>query len=129
MTATFAFPLVASPRAPSQARRLVGARLEGAVADTALETARLLVSELTTNCTQHGDDAYGGMIELNGTLLPEHVHVEVWGRGPRFEAAVRHPDDHEEGGRGLLLVDALSTRWGVDHHRGETCVWFEIARG
>ena len=33
---------------------------------------------------------------------------------------------HSTGGRGLLLVDALSHRWGMDTCERGTCVWFEI---
>jgi hypothetical protein len=31
-----------------------------------------------------------------------------------------------EHGRGVLLVDALATRWGVDQRAGGKTVWFEL---
>jgi hypothetical protein len=33
----------------------------------------------------------------------------------------------DEGGRGLALVDALATRWGVDADGAGKSVWFEVA--
>ncbi|AZS86696.1 ATP-binding protein [Streptomyces griseoviridis] len=36
------------------------------------------------------------------------------------------PDDDSEGGRGLLLVEALSWRWGYDRKRRGKVVWAEL---
>jgi hypothetical protein len=33
----------------------------------------------------------------------------------------------EPGGLGLVLVDEMADRWGVDCDGDETCVWFELA--
>jgi hypothetical protein len=38
----------------------------------------------------------------------------------------RVPDEH--GGRGVLILDALATSWGVQGHPGSgKTVWFELA--
>jgi hypothetical protein len=40
----------------------------------------------------------------------------------------REPDEH--GGRGVLILDALASRWGVFGHPGAgKTVWFELAGG
>ena len=39
---------------------------------------------------------------------------------------LRHPDVHEDRGRGILLVDALATQWGTEIHSDGKTVWFEI---
>jgi hypothetical protein len=38
-----------------------------------------------------------------------------------------HAED--EGGRGLLLVDAIATDWGVDLYHQSKTVWFTLRRG
>ncbi|MGW0177971.1 ATP-binding protein [Nocardia sp. NPDC003345] len=49
--------------------------------------------------------------------------VEVRDGSPA-PARIRPPDD--TGGRGLLLVSRLSTRWGVNYHPGGKTVWAEL---
>ena len=49
---------------------------------------------------------------------------EVVDEGAGFEREVRERGAQEIGGRGLLLVEALSSRWGI--HEGTTHVWFEL---
>ena len=57
---------------------------------------------------------------------PTGLRVEcVDGRGaapPR----VQDPDDDAEGGRGLVLVQALADRWGSDRLTAGKSVWFEV---
>lgn len=87
-----------------------------------LPTARLLVSELASNATRHGD---GAAIDLSVERRGEQLRVEVTDGGHGFER--RERDDDAEGGWGLELVDVLSSRWGVE--RGSTRVWFELPLG
>jgi hypothetical protein len=37
------------------------------------------------------------------------------------------PDEASEGGRGLMVVDALSVRWGWQRHRIGKMMWSLIA--
>ena len=39
---------------------------------------------------------------------------------------MRHVDVKSTTGRGMRLVDALSTRWSVDLVPAGKCVWFEL---
>ena len=59
-------------------------------------------------------------------LEGERVVGEVVDEGQGFEREVRVRGPEEVGGRGLQIVDALSSRWGI--HEGTTHVWFELAR-
>ena len=43
-------------------------------------------------------------------------------REPRLRAAA----EDEEGGRGLLLVETIAERWGVDPLPSGKRVWFEL---
>jgi anti-sigma regulatory factor (Ser/Thr protein kinase) len=88
----------------------------------AADTVALLVSELATNAVLH---AYA-----------PHIHVRVLDHGPRLRVEVfdgspvlpvpRRARASAEDGRGLALVEALATRWGVDVASDGKTTWFEI---
>jgi len=82
----------------------------------------LLVTELVTNAVVHGR----GSITLKIRVDDGNVYGEVIDEGGGFEQEVRERGADEIGGRGLAIVDALSSRWGI--HEGTTHVWFELAR-
>jgi anti-sigma regulatory factor (Ser/Thr protein kinase) len=87
-------------------------------------TAELLVSELVTNAVQITQaDARTTPVRL--WLLADRARLLmlVWDASPLPPVRVR-PDDDTENGRGLLLVDTLSTRWDhFEHHSGGKVVW------
>ena len=80
----------------------------------------LLISELVINAVEHGD----GAIRLRLRLANRTATGEVIDQGGGFEREVREHGVDELRGRGLLIVDALSSSWGV--HEGTTHVWFEM---
>jgi anti-sigma regulatory factor (Ser/Thr protein kinase) len=74
------------------------------------DPAVLVVSELVANAALHahpGVDTIEMSLELRGT----HLHIEVRDADPRppVEALPRPEDEH---GRGLLIVDRMTERWG-----------------
>ncbi|MCX5229383.1 ATP-binding protein [Streptomyces sp. NBC_00233] len=73
----------------------------------------LLVAELAANAVTHGR-VPGRDFELVLTCAPGlRLRIDVSDtRGERRPASVA-PGPLDEGGRGLLLVDALATRWSV----------------
>jgi anti-sigma regulatory factor (Ser/Thr protein kinase) len=87
-----------------------------------LHRAKLLTSELVTNAVLHGE----GKILLRAGLDSDRVLVEVVDEGHGFEHVVRRRDFNDLRGRGLGIVDAESSRWGI--HDGTTHVWFELER-
>ena len=57
------------------------------------------------------------------------VRAEVGDEGPGFEPVPpRTQQPQQRSGWGLLLVERLSDRWGVEREEGLTQVWFEIDR-
>ncbi|WP_374119087.1 SpoIIE family protein phosphatase [Streptomyces odontomachi] len=85
-----------------------------------VDTAELLVSELVTNALRYGE----GEIRLR-LLLDHTVVCEVWDAN-LVQPRRRRARDTDEGGRGLQLVQLLSSAWGSRRtHRGKT-VWFEM---
>jgi anti-sigma regulatory factor (Ser/Thr protein kinase) len=92
------------------------------------ETASLVVAELATNAVLHGR-VPGRDIALRLALSVGTVRVEICdARGERLPVLPSTPRDGDsDTGRGLLLVDALATRWGVDTEPGPgKTVWAEI---
>jgi hypothetical protein len=71
---------------------------------------------------RHGE----GEITLVADLDRERLLVEVIDNGSGFEHAVPERGVDQVGGWGLFIVDAETSRRGIDE--GNTHVWFEIER-
>jgi anti-sigma regulatory factor (Ser/Thr protein kinase) len=84
-----------------------------------IDRAELLADELVTNAVVHARTSLKLRLELRGDLL----HIGVHDASPRLLRVV--PDSPEsEDGRGLRLVEQLSTAWGVHRgHDGGKVVW------
>ena len=111
--------------APRLARVLLAEALAREPAAGDGQIARLLVSELATNAVRHGR----GSVRMRVLTRPDRLRGEVHDGGAGMPA-VHRPGPEAEGGRGMWLVEDLSTDWGVIEHRGEgKDVWFEMAAG
>ncbi|MCG0066578.1 MULTISPECIES: ATP-binding protein [Streptomyces] len=90
----------------------------------AAETGMLLISEIVTNAVRHGHSHSVRVIAEQPR--PDRLRVAVVDKSRRMpELHIVGPD--AMGGRGLLLVDALSDRWGTDLLPWGKRVWAEIA--
>ena len=87
----------------------------------AVETAVLLVTELVSNAIQHG----GGSALVDADVDRTRLRVSVADSDPRLPTAALAAIDAERG-RGLLLVEALSSRWGATPLDDGKVVWFEL---
>lgn len=108
----YAFRLPALHVFVSEARRCVVARLrEWGAHEDVCSDAELVISELFTNAVLHTDSVeIGNGLRVTGT----HLRVEVADEGCRSkQQCLRSAESEAENGRGLLLVKALSERWGV----------------
>ncbi|MGI5488238.1 ATP-binding protein [Microtetraspora malaysiensis] len=103
------------------ARRLVRTQLGGWGCGEHCEVAELLVSELVTNAVRHGN---GGPV-LTLTSADGALRCEVEDESPA-PVRTRPAAGDDEGGRGLLLVDALSSSWGTGRTGRGKVVWFEL---
>lgn len=113
------------PRAPAAgaiARRQLSNWFAEAVARDELQEAKLLCSELVNNAVVHGR----GEIRLQVGLDENRLRLEVIDEGDGFEHVVRQIPCEALSGRGLAIVEAESSRWGI--HEGATHVWAEIER-
>lgn len=88
------------------------------------DPVELLVSELVTNAVVH----VGADIRLCLEKLPAGVRVRVFDPGEDTIAARRRevPPDSPSG-RGLLIVDNVADRWGVQRTDAGKQVWFELS--
>ncbi|MFF8387412.1 ATP-binding protein [Streptomyces kanasensis] len=91
-----------------QMRRITAAYLRSRGLLPVLHTAQLVVSELVTNAIRHGR----GEVGLTVAAGADGLRIEVSDDNPA-PARLRPADEADECGRGLLLVDALATTWGV----------------
>jgi anti-sigma regulatory factor (Ser/Thr protein kinase) len=115
-----------TPPAAGSARRAVhSAAIFG---DAAEPDALLLISELVTNSIVHAGHCGNDAIRLRAGHDGSTTRVEVCDRArSRSVPEIRRDTPPTaEGGRGLMLVDALSDRWGMDTCERGTCVWFEL---
>jgi len=84
------------------------------------------VSELTSNAVRHGLHDVGEDLALRIGLRDDVLRIEVTDEGVGFEPPA--PTGLlDAGGWGLVLVDRLADRWGVERS-APTTVWFEIDR-
>lgn len=108
-------------------RRILRLYLTGWGLLAVADAAELALTELIANVVRH---VPGRRCQTLIHLLPGRgVRVEVADASPRLPHAVAG-DALDEGGRGLLLVDAVTDRWGVEARgdgRGKT-VWFECGQ-
>ena len=122
MTESLEVELPRDPDAPGRARRLIGELAASVLDRDELERATLAISELVTNAVVHGQ----GVISMRASLDRDRLLVEVIDEGSGFERVVRERSFEDLGGRGLDIVDAETSRWGL--FEGTTHVWFEIER-
>jgi anti-sigma regulatory factor (Ser/Thr protein kinase) len=139
----------AEPVSVAAARRFVTELLTGLGCTCALrDDAELMLSELVTNAVRHQRD---GKIEITAVLRGSALRVSVTDdshevpqpRSSRAEEAPstaghapstagqapsiagHAPSAEAASGRGLLLIEALATRWGWAPLEKGKVVWFE----
>ncbi|MER0244080.1 ATP-binding protein [Streptomyces sp. HSW2009] len=112
-----AFHLPALSTSVAEARKRVLARLaEWGAHDELRDDAQLVVSELFTNAVRHTSSE---RVRCELRVFTDRLRVEVADQG--CEQATLRPCEsswEQEGGRGLMLVEALADSWGVRPREG-----------
>ena len=119
------FELAGGVGAPSQARAQLTELLTGRVYEDDMLDAAVLTSELVTNAVRHGGGgSEDDTIIVHVAIAADVLRVEVCDGGPGFARPDVLRPRAQGGGNGLILVERLSSSWGVAGDDG-TCVWFE----
>ncbi|MEW1826344.1 ATP-binding protein [Streptomyces sp. NPDC088196] len=111
--------LLAAPKAVPEARRTVRAHL-----GVPCPEVQLCVSELLTNVIKHLGE--GTPVTLRVTHTDGRTRVAVTDPEPYAWLVVRDAGPEDENGRGLVLLDAVAVRWGVEQGPEGKTVWCEL---
>lgn len=119
------FSLAVRPGAAGEARRA----LRGlALPEITREDLALIASELVTNAVLHAGLSDADQLDVELASMADGVRLSVHDVGGGFtpgslqEGAALRP-----GGRGLLIIDALSKAWGVETDAEGCTVWCDLA--
>jgi PAS domain S-box-containing protein len=112
------------PSSVSRARRLVAAALDDLGRTELVDDAALAVSELVTNALVHA----GTPMEVVVCQRNAEVVIEVVDDSPRLPFR-RHHADLAGTGRGLRLVEQLTSAWGARQRPPGKAVWILLGPG
>jgi anti-sigma regulatory factor (Ser/Thr protein kinase) len=114
---------VASPVAPSNVRTWVRDVLRGWVLTAStVDDAVLMTSELATNAVEHAHSAF----DVTVTRQADAIRVAVADDSQQLPS-LRDRAADAQGGRGMAIVDALSSEWGAESIPGDgKVVWFAM---
>ncbi|MDQ4007507.1 MAG: ATP-binding protein [Actinomycetota bacterium] len=126
--------LVADPVSVPAARRFVSDALSSWQLPELVEDASLCVSELTSNAALHSGSAFFDVVmdEQPGAVC---ISVDDQGVVPAAAVVERDGLDDLDGldglsstGRGLLIVSAIASDWGVEETGAGKRVWAQLSR-
>lgn len=130
--------MVAQPASVPAARRFVDDALTDWGREGLIEDVGLCVTELSTNATLHSGSHF---FEVELRKIADAVRVAVLdtGQAPALSLAARsgyddgafdglRADDASTTGRGMFIVSALASSWGIDELPDGKRVWAEFTR-
>jgi anti-sigma regulatory factor (Ser/Thr protein kinase) len=83
---------------------------------------RLITSELVTNAVQHAHTRFQVKLIRDGyTFL-----LSVTDQSPSTPRLYQEPDTLRQHGRGLVIVEALATSWGIQTVNGGKSIWAKL---
>ncbi|MBM2619448.1 ATP-binding protein [Actinoplanes sp. LDG1-06] len=96
-------------------------RSAGDASGNVVDDALLVISELVQNVNQHTRS--DGVLSID--VVGNDVLIQVTDHDPA-PPRPQAPDGHRAGGRGLLLVAAVATGWGVRRTSQGKTVWARL---
>ncbi|MEU5434142.1 SpoIIE family protein phosphatase [Streptomyces sp. NPDC020719] len=118
----------AEPHRIAGARRELRELLHDWADEEQIDSAVLMVSEMVTNVLVHTDGDALLVAEATGAPGTRRLRVEVADASDDLPHK-RRPGEMASSGRGLVLMEMLAERWGVDPRGEGKSIWFEIYEG
>ena len=115
--------LPATPRSVVAARRVLRELLGAWGAPQDRADAELLATELVANVVDHVGGEHGLTLEI--TLAEAWLRIGVVD-GSAVRPVAQELSGERLRGRGLQMVAAIATRWGVEDHHGGKRVWLDL---
>ena len=119
--------MILLPHAPSSvgvARRRLGADLRAhGIPECLVADAILVLSELMSNAIRHADPLPGAQVRAAWTLTGGTLEIAVSDGGGQGSPHTEVPSVTSTGGRGLSIVEHLSSGWGVRTSESGSIVW------
>ncbi|WP_267241728.1 ATP-binding protein [Streptomyces sp. PR69] len=113
--------LLALPKAVPELRRAVSGHLGRPCPDV-----QLCLTELVTNVITHLGEGTPVTVRIASTADGGRTRIEVTDPDPHAWPAPRRAAGSDESGRGLALLAATASRWGVTHGPAAKTVWCEV---
>jgi anti-sigma regulatory factor (Ser/Thr protein kinase) len=107
-------------------RRLMSDLIEADVYDSAVCDVALVISELFSNALRHAAPLPEAKIRVAWRIDQASVRVSVSDGGGPTVPELGEPAQGATGGRGLRIVEKLSSRWGTSTSEDGTTVWAEV---
>jgi anti-sigma regulatory factor (Ser/Thr protein kinase) len=121
---TRSITLPSEPGAARTARRFVEESLRAWQLDDNDHLAELLTDELVSNVVRH----VGSPMQVRASRVGSSIRIEV--DDASTDPPIRRtPEELDERGRGILLVDTIAAEWGVDVHDDGKTTWFVVPVG
>ncbi|MEV8336692.1 SpoIIE family protein phosphatase [Streptomyces niveus] len=115
----------AEPEQVADARRQLKDLLHDWADEEQVDSAVLMISEMTTNVLVHTDGDAVLIAEAAGERGKRRLRVEVADASDELPHK-RRPGELASSGRGLVLMEMLADAWGVDPRGEGKSIWFEI---
>jgi anti-sigma regulatory factor (Ser/Thr protein kinase) len=107
-------------------RRLMSDLITAGAYDSAVCDVALVISELFSNALRHAAPLPEAKIRVAWRIDPVSVRVSVSDGGGLTVPELGEPAQGATGGRGLRIVEKLSSRWGTSTSEDGTTVWAEV---
>ncbi len=117
----------AEPEEVAALRRIMRLHLGAWGLHDVMDAAQLCVSELVSNIITHVGP--GTPATLAVSMNSVHLRIEVHDPDTRALPTLLDASIDSESGRGMVLVDAVADRWGVQLCLNRKVTWCELATG
>lgn len=124
MTSSSVTTVPRSPESSAQLRSLLRTTLAcWRVTGSRLEDAALVLSELVGNAVRHAE---GPSLQVRLRRSGEVLRIAVHDDSP-MPPVPRQASPADDSGRGMHIVDALSSSWGWEPRANGKVVWADVA--